>query len=330
MAPIDPGRPRPAGATLAQTSFACLWCGRSWTVRTPDDLEGFAQLCPDCLGKAGDNPFLRFRLRAALEARAASRTAVPGDPTAPSASILGFGSPLPEPADSGELSARDELVAYYEARAGEYDDWYLRRGRYARGPIHDAAWNAELDATGRWLDGLAFPPGRIVELAAGTGWWSPLLADTGELWSSDAAEAPLDRARERLLAHGLRAHLHIRDAWAEPEGDPAAALFAGFWLSHVRRDRTAAFLELARRWLAPGGRLALIDSLPDPQSGAADHPAPRGDRAQRRLDDGRVFTIDKVYRSPAEIADALGAAGFADVDVRSTGRFFVLGTAVRP
>ena len=108
-----------------------------------------------------------------------------------------------------------EMVAYYEARAGEYDDWYLRRGRYARGPIHDAAWNAELDAAGRWLDGLPIR-GEIVELAAGTGWWSPLLASKGELSLYDAAEAPLERARERLLAHRLRAHIHVRDAWAEP------------------------------------------------------------------------------------------------------------------
>ena len=171
--------------------------------------------------------------------------------------------------------------------------------------------------------------GRIVELAAGTGWWSPLLAEKGELWLSDAAAAPLDCARERLVAHGLRAHLHVRDAWAEPDGDPAGALFAGFWLSHVERDRTTAFLDLAGRSLAPGGRLALIDSLPDPQSGAADHDAPAGDRSVRRLGDGREFRVVKVYRTADEIAAALRDAGFTDVRVTTTGRFFVLATAIR-
>ena len=108
------------------------------------------------------------------------------------------------------------MIAYYEARAGEYDDWYLRRGRYARGPIHDAAWDADLDGAGTWLDGLPIH-GEIVELAGGTGSWSPLLASKGELSIYDAAEAPLDRARERLVAHRLRAHLHVRNAWAEPD-----------------------------------------------------------------------------------------------------------------
>lgn len=305
-------------------TFACLWCGRSWTVRGPDDLEGWARLCPDCLGKAGENPFLRFRLKAALEARAAASTGA-----APESPAVHGSPPAPSPERTLAGPSDPDLIAYYQARAPEYDDWYLRRGRYEHGPIHDAAWHAELDAAGRWLDGLRLR-GRVVELAAGTGWWSPLLAaSAGELWLYDAAEAPLERAHERLLAHGLRAHLHVRDAWAEPDGEPADGLFAGFWLSHVERARTGDFLALAGRWLAPGGRIALLDSLPDPRSGAVDHPDPSADRAVRRLADGREFTITKVFRTPDEISADLRSAGFADVAVTSTGRFFVLATARR-
>jgi SAM-dependent methyltransferase len=298
-----------AGPQLApRPTFDCLWCGRSWTTRSADDLEGWAKLCPDCLGKAGDNAFLRFRLRDALAARAGAKQ--PPTDTVESTAAPDVGA---------------EMVAYYEARAGEYDDWYLRRGRYAHGPIHDAAWNAELDAAGRWLDALPIH-GEIVELAAGTGWWSPLLASKGELWLYDAAETPLERARERLLAHGLRAHIHLRDAWAEPDR-AVDAVVLGFWLSHVDRDRTAAFLELARRWLKPGGTLAIIDSLADPQSGAVDHPPVIGDRSNRRVADGREFTIVKVHRDPAELGAALRAAGFGDVRVETSGRFFVLADA---
>ena len=88
--------------------------------------------------------------------------------------------------------------------------------------------------------------GEIVELAAGTGWWSPLLASKGSLSCYDASAAPLDRARERLLAHGLRAHLHVRDAWAEPDR-PVDAVFCGFWLSHVPSDRLPE-----RSWASSG------------------------------------------------------------------------------
>ncbi len=147
------------------------------------------------------------------------------------------------------------MVAYYEARAPEYDDWYLRRGRYSHGPIDDMAWAADLDTATLWLDALPWR-GEIVELAAGTGWWSTLLASRGELWMYDAAEAPLDRARDRLVAHGLRAHLHVRDAWAEPDRR-VDGLFAGFWLSHVPEADLPDFLGLVRRWLKPGGHVRL-------------------------------------------------------------------------
>ncbi len=218
-----------------RATFDCLWCGAPHTCRGPDDLEGWAQLCPDCVGKAGDNGFLRFRLRQALTERGASKGQGPGAEPEPASAPVATATADPDPDPDAEM------LAYYEARAPEYDDWYLRRGRYERGPVHDAAWNAELDLAGRWLDALPIG-GEIVELAAGTGWWSPLLASKGELSLYDGAPAPLDRARERLVAHHLRAHLHVRDAWAEPDR-AVDAVFTGFWLSHV-----PARLDWTRSW----------------------------------------------------------------------------------
>lgn len=282
-----------------RAAFDCLWCGRACTAAGPGALEGWAQLCPDCLGRAGDNGFLRARLRAAIEARGSA------------------------------AAAAAEMVAYHTASAPESDDWYLRRGRYAHTVVDDLAWQMELDRATLWLDGLPIG-GRIVELAAGTGWWSTLLAAKGELSCYDAAPATLDRARDRLLAHRLRAHLHVRDAWAEPEPPPADALFTGFWLSHVPRAQLAAFLALTRRWLAPGGRYAFVDSRPDRASGAVDDAwDPASETSRRRLDDGRTFTIPEVHYAPDELATTLAAAGYRDPVVETTGRFFVLGTATR-
>jgi SAM-dependent methyltransferase len=297
-----------------RSTFDCLWCGRPHQVRTERDLEGFAQLCPDCVGKAQDNGFLRFRLRAALAERAAvERGASEGT------------SPVVV-ASAPPRSVDEEMLAYYAARAPEYDDWYLRRGRYSHGPISDMAWQMDLDQATTWLDRQPLA-GEIVELAAGTGFWSPLLAQKGELSLYDAVEAPLDRARERLMAHGLRAHLHVRDAWEEPDRQ-VDALFTGFWLSHVPRDRLPDFLGVCRRWLKVGGRFALIDSRPDPDSGVVDRlPPPGPELSRRRLADGREYTIPKVFYAPDELVRALRDAGFADAEVTTTNRFFVLGTA---
>ena len=336
-----------------RATFDCLWCGRSHTVRSADDLEGFARLCPDCIGRAGENGFLRFRLKRALADRSAatatstanSAAAADANLRAPAASVVGAnsGSAATGAATTGSVEAgsfpvetvvataelpdlHDEMIAYYAARAPEYDDWYLRRGRHSRGPVHDMAWQIDLDTATRWLDGIGFH-GQIVELAAGTGWWSPLLAQKGELSMYDASEAPLSIARERLTAHDLRAHLHVRDAWAEPDR-AVDGLFAGFWLSHVPRTRLAAFLGIARHWLRPGGTFAFIDSREDSHSGAVDQP-PSGeaDVARRRLADGREYRIPKVFYEPGELEGALLAAGFTRVEVTTTDRFFLLGRA---
>ena len=149
-------------AVAFRSTFDCLWCGRAWHAAAESDLTGWASLCPDCLEHAQDNGFLRSRLRAALRERAGGA----GGVTAPSA-------PETTPESRDGLDA--EMQAYYAARAPDYDDWYLRRGAYTRGPARDLAWHMELDTATAWLDAQPFA-GRIVELAAGTGWWSPLLA----------------------------------------------------------------------------------------------------------------------------------------------------------
>jgi demethylmenaquinone methyltransferase/2-methoxy-6-polyprenyl-1,4-benzoquinol methylase len=220
------------------------------------------------------------------------------------------------------------MVRYYSARAGEYDDWYLRRGRYSHGPAEDEAWRSDLDAAADWL-GRQPLHGRIVELAAGTGWWSPILARMGDLTLLDAAPEPLEIARDRLAAAGRAAELKVRDAWAEPIGT-ADGLFAGFWISHINRSRLDEFFALAFRWLAPGGRLASIDSRPDSASSAQDHRPPEEDVQVRRLHDGSTFRVRKIFYEPAELADAMARAGFTDIRVEVTQRFFVLGSARRP
>ena len=317
-----------------RATFDCLWCGDAWTTRGPNDLEGWALLCPSCLGKAGSNPFLKGRLRHALADRVGASQAVAA---AAMASVPGHAEPHVRQPEAPPAPGTPPRYTAFP------DDWFLRRGPFERGAIHDAAWAAELDMVTRWLDGLPIG-GRIVEPAAGVGFFSPLLAEKGELSAYDADAAALDRARDRLLAHRLRAHLHVADPFAlaatirapaaraptahdatpepgtnlagtgtNPAGmavDPGAdALVAAFLLGRVR----GAGLDLAatsfRARLRSGGRLALIDLRPDPSGG----PPP---------------DLAWTWHDPNLVEAALGRAGFGEVRLTGTGRFFLTASAV--
>jgi SAM-dependent methyltransferase len=227
----------------------------------------------------------------------------------------------------GDKDLDAEMVRYYAARADEYDDWYLRRGRYSHGPVNDGAWRTELGAAAAWLERLPFH-GEIVELAAGTGWWSPLLAAKGSLSLYDAAPEPLEHARARLSQSGQSAGFAVRDAWAEPDRQ-VDGVFTGFWISHVGRDRLEEFFSLVARWLEPGGLFAFVDSRQDPESGASDHRPPKEDVQVRRLASGASFRVRKVHREPDELVAAMARAGFAEARVDATARFFVLASARR-
>ncbi len=67
-----------------------------------------------------------------------------------------------------------EQIDYYRARASEYDQWFLRLGRYDRGEELNRAWFSEVGELRAWLAQQA-PLGDTLELACGTGWWSEQL-----------------------------------------------------------------------------------------------------------------------------------------------------------
>lgn len=254
--------------------FDCLWCGQTWEPRSEGDLEGWAALCPDCLGRADDNGFLRGRLRTALRDRAA---------------------------------AADRAVA--EA-PGDWEDWYLRRGRFSRGPVHDGAWSMELDEVTRWVDGLGLS-GVLVELGAGMGWWTPLLAEKGELWLYDDDPGSLDAARTRLLAHGQLAHLHQRDPLAAADKQ-VDVVFAAYLLAVAPSTETLdARVDAVRAWLRPGGSYVFVE----PGDSRPPVPSPAGPLQPR---------------DPESLGGHLVATGFESVELGATRTAFVYGRAVAP
>ena len=168
-----------------------------------------------------------------------------------------------------------EQQAYYRKRAGEYDEWWFRTGRYDRGEALNGAWRADAalveDALCRRLE--ARPPQRALELACGTGLFTRWLAPrVGELLALDASAEVQAIARARVDARNVRYEIADLFAW-----QPRARydfVFMSFWLSHVPADRFAAFWSAVRAALAPGGEAYVIDSGWDTTSTAANHVRP--------------------------------------------------------
>jgi demethylmenaquinone methyltransferase/2-methoxy-6-polyprenyl-1,4-benzoquinol methylase len=220
---------------------------------------------------------------------------------------------------SGTRGALQEQLAYYRARADEYDQWWLRADRYDR---DREGWQADIAAVFEALDRFA-PRGRILELACGTGIWSErLLGYSADLTLVDGAPEMLARAAARLEPRRVRYIEADLFEWVPAERFDT--LFFSFWLSHVPPPLFAAFWRLVDACLAPGGRVFFVDSQREETSTAVDHvlPAQGSDVARRRLNDGREFDVFKIFYDPAELTERLWALGWR-FRVRETSRYFI-------
>jgi SAM-dependent methyltransferase len=219
-----------------------------------------------------------------------------------------------------------EQLAYYEARAPEYDDWFLRRGRYDRGAEYSAAWADEVSSVRNALSAGDWRGRHVLELAPGTGLWTQWLLSQGATVSvAEGSAAMVQQLTQRVGADAIAEVLMVDlFHWAPPHRYDG--VFFGFFLSHVRRGDLDAFMGLVRSALSPGGLVGFVDSRRDPLSSAVDHVLPSGDEETmvRRLDDGREFEVVKVFYEPDQIESAAERAGLS-LRAALTDRFFLYG-----
>lgn len=217
----------------------------------------------------------------------------------------------------------DHMIEYYRARAPEYDQWFLRQGRYFRGDEHRRRW---MDAVAQVEAALAAaqPHGDILELACGTGLWTRHLAPrAATLTALDASPEAIALNRERV--GDPRTDYRLADIFAWQPTQRYDLVFFGFWLSHVPEARFDAFWGSVSAALKPGGRAFFVDSLFEPASSATDHRVQdRSGVSERKLNDGRTFSIVKIYYEPDELAARLASSGWSGW-VRPAGEFFLHG-----
>lgn len=224
-----------------------------------------------------------------------------------------------------ERGLLEEQVAYYRARAPEYEEWFRRQGRYSRGVEADARWFAEFTTACDRLRAFG-ARGDVLEIACGTGQTTSILAETtARLTALDAAPEMITEARRRPALSTVEFVEADVFAW-EPPRSFDAVVFT-FWLSHVPAERFAAFWGLVADALAPGGRVFFADSLYAPWATAIDHEleGPHAGSVTRRLNDGREFRIVKRFFEPSELESELRRIGW-EIEVRATGDLLLTGS----
>jgi ubiquinone/menaquinone biosynthesis C-methylase UbiE len=203
-----------------------------------------------------------------------------------------------------------EQIAYYRARAQEYDESLYLTGRFAN-EEKDENLEREFALIDEALR--AHPPVQsVLELACGTGIWTQALLAVGQsITAVDASPEMLDINRKKIASPRVRYVCADLFEW-KPDRQYDLVMFA-FWLSHVPPDRLDSFLERVCRAVRPGGSIFMAD---EPAKGSDD-----GIYQPRKLHNGQEFTIVKVYYNPASIQNKLVQHGFTAV-IQYTGSYF--------
>jgi len=207
--------------------------------------------------------------------------------------------------DRGERIIADQ-IAYYRARAPEYDETF--------GGAHEPQLIAALDA--------ATPRGRVLELACGTGAWtrSLLIHPVESVLAVDAAPEMLEIHAERIVDPRVSRIAADLFDWTPP-GRFDFVTFA-FWLSHVPPAKFDTFWQLAEDALADGGRVFFADQ--DDRGLRFEQPSDDPDypTVPRPLLDGRPMRAIKVYHHPDQLREALARLGWIAHLERVRGGFF--------
>jgi demethylmenaquinone methyltransferase/2-methoxy-6-polyprenyl-1,4-benzoquinol methylase len=191
-------------------------------------------------------------------------------------------------------------------------EYYARRAAIYERVYHKPERQADLRAMEAWLgaaDG-PFAGRRVLEIACGTGWWTPHAARHASRWlATDLNPETMALARAKALPSCVE--FARVDAYAlEGLGDRCFdAAFAGCWWSHVPLARLSPWLERLQARLEPGARMVFLDNS---YVQASNLPITRRDAdgntyQQRTLDDGSTHEVLKNFPTREQAFAALGA-----------------------
>ena len=197
------------------------------------------------------------------------------------------------PAAASAQSLRD----YYARRAAGYERVYFKPER-----------QADLRAMEAWLGG-PFAGREVLEIACGTGWWTPHGARRAASWlATDMNPQTLALARAKALPPCVRFAEVDAYTFDGLGGQRFSGAFAGCWWSHVPRSRLAPWLELLHARLQSGARVVFLDNafVQTSSTPISRRDAEGNSYQQRTLDDGSVHEVLKNFPTRDEAVARLG------------------------
>jgi ubiquinone/menaquinone biosynthesis C-methylase UbiE len=187
------------------------------------------------------------------------------------------------------------VKAYYEARAPEYDDWWLGTGKFVE--RKRPGWREAVDTLVATLAGL--PPGRTLDVACGTGFLTQHLP--GQVIGLDQSDTMLEISRGRIPEATFVQSDALELPFADGELD---RVFTAHFYGHLDETDRATFLAEARR---AGRELVIVDS--------ALHEGVEPESMQERiLNDGSRWEVLKRYFEPEQLAAELGGGRVLQAD----------------
>ena len=221
-----------------------------------------------------------------------------------------------------------EQIAYYRARAGEYDEWFYRTGRYDHGEELNQNWFNEVAVVKNALHQVK-PVTNILELACGTGIWTQELLRIGQkITAIDASDEMIEINRLKLGALNVDYRQLDLFSW-EPDQEYDFVYFS-FWLSHVPPTLLDSFLTKVYNSVRPEGQVFIVDSRFSPTSTAKNHTLQDNKKIYqtRKLNDGQNFKVVKIFYQHDVLQKKLTEIGFL-ADVRVTENYFIYANGIK-
>ena len=192
---------------------------------------------------------------------------------------------------------QQELFAYYNERAEEYDDVYLGKGPAIP---HPQLYRKDAGKISNIIS--SFGRGHIIDIGCGTGFWLPHYAQNcKKITLIDVSEKMISECKRRASKlNAVNKCNYVKGNFFELDFKQHLfdSVLVGFFLSHLTQKMEKVFFEKLRHITTPKAQVFVIDTL---WNKIRQQYRKKEGIYERVLNDGHKFRIYKRYFNKSDI-----------------------------